>query len=192
MGEQRHAEWRNTAEDLRRGERVLWESGVQRFGLLDGTQGRQVLRHWLATASALLVGLIAYHTLAQHFQQSVIVVLLVIAGVLLVSPVLEWYYIQGQQYILTNQRAILVRGDKTVFAMEIRDIDDAQIVRLSARETCLLLGSQAVAEPLRQLRWRAAHPMEDLEDGQNVHGLVFYGVRDAERALSLVSQGAAG
>lgn len=192
MVEQRNAEWRTKPEDLRRGERILWESSAQHFGLLDGAQGRQVLQHWLVTAAALLAGLTAYHTFAQNFQQSVILVLLVIAGVLLLSPVLEWYHIQGQQYILTNQRAILVRGDKTVFAMEIRDIDDAQIVRLSARETCLLLGSQAVAEPLRQLRWRAAHPMEDLEDSQHVHGLVFYGVRDAERALSLVSQAVPG
>ena len=179
-------------ENLRTGEKILWQSGTEPFGLLEGMHGRQVVRRWLLALAAVVSMAALYLAAAREPQRDVPVILALVLAVLLVSPAREWRRLQSQWYALTNQRALLIRGDRMVFSMEMGDIDDAQIVRFSPLETCLLLGSRVVAEPEQQLRWRAAHPMEDVGESPTIRGLVFYGIRDAERALGLVSRQVAG
>ena len=117
-----------------------------------------------------------------------VVILLIIMGLIILSPVMECSNLRGQQYILTNQRAVLIRGDRRIFSMPIQAIDDARIVQVSPNETCLLLGSKITGEPQKQLRFWAAHPLGAAEDGKDVEGLVFYAIQNADQALRLVSQ----
>ena len=114
--------------------------------------------------------------------------LLIVTALMLISPVMEWNNLKGQRYILTNQRAILVRADRKIFTMPLSAIDDAQIVQLTPEETCLLLGSKMMAEPEKQYRFRAAHPLGATEETGNAEGLLFYGIQNADQALQLVSQ----
>ena len=116
------------------------------------------------------------------------VILLIIMGLIILSPVMECSNLRGQQYILTNQRAVLIRGDRRIFSMPMQAIDDARIVQVSPDETCLLLGSKITGEPQKQLRFWAAHPLGAAEDGKDVEGLVFYAIQNADQALRLVSQ----
>ena len=170
------------------GEQILWQSETGKFGLMSGVHGRKVLTKWIVTAVVMLAAIGAYVAVAAQVKNSVVVMLLIITALMLVSPVMEWSNLKGQRYILTNQRAILVRADRKIFTMPLSAIDDAQIVQLTPEETCLLLGSKMMAEPEKQYRFRAAHPLGATEETGNAEGLLFYGIQNADQALQLVSQ----
>lgn len=175
--------------ELAPGEQILWESETGPFKLLEGGAGRQIVQRWVI-ATVVMLGLTALYVMrAGTVKTSLVVVLLAIWALILLSPVMEWFNVRGQSYFLTDRRAILVRSDRTVFSMLMTDIDDAQIRRLSPNETCLLLGSRAVAEQEKRLRFLAIHPEGASEEGKTAKSMVFYAVRDAEEALRLVSQG---
>ena len=170
------------------GEQILWQSETGKFGLMSGVHGRKVLTKWIVTIVVMLAVIVAYLAAVPQVKNSVVVMLLIVTALLLVSPVMEWSNLKGQRYILTNQRAILVRADRRIFTMPLSAIDDARIVQLTPEETCLLLGSKMMAEPEKQYRFRAAHPLGATEETSDVEGLLFYGIQNADRALQLVSQ----
>ena len=170
------------------GEQILWQSETGKFGLMSGVHGRKVLTKWIVTIVVMLAVIVAYLAAVPQVKNSVVVMLLIVTALLLVSPVMEWSNLKGQRYILTNQRAILVRADRRIFTMPLSAIDDARIVQLTPEETCLLLGSKIVAEPEKQYRFLAAHPLGATEEASDVEGLLFYGIQNADQALQLVSQ----
>ena len=175
-------------ESLHPGEKVLWQSDTEHFGLLSGVGGRRILIRGGITLVVMLGIIGGYVAAAPDIKTNVVLIMLVILALLLLSPVMEWRSLQGQKYLLTNQRAILVRGDQQVFSMPVQDIDDAQILQLSPEETLLLLGSRMMEEPRRNLRFWASHPLGSSESGKEVQGLVFYAVRNAEQALQMISR----
>ena len=170
------------------GEQILWQSETGKFGLMSGVHGRKVLTKWIVTIVVMLAIIGAYVMTVDPIKNSVVVMLLIVTALMLISPVMEWNNLKGQRYILTNQRAILVRADRKIFTMPLSAIDDAQIVQLTPEETCLLLGSKMMAEPEKQYRFRAAHPLGATEETGNAEGLLFYGIQNADQALQLVSQ----
>lgn len=173
------------------GEQILWQGTAGKFSLMSGIYGRKILTKWLVTAVVMLGIIGAYVAVAAQVKSSVVVMLLIVMALMLVSPVTEWSNIKGQRYFLTNQRAILVRADRKIFTMSLSAIDDAQIVKITPEETCLLLGSKMVAEPEKQYRFRAVHPLGATEEASNVDGMLFYGIQNADQALRLVSQSSA-
>lgn len=140
------------------GEQILWQSGTGRFKLLSGANGRSILIKWAITVAVTLGIIGTYAAAATEFRSNVVVILLIIMGLIILSPVMECSNLRGQQYILTNQRAVLIRGDRRIFSMPIQAIDDARIVQVSPNETCLLLGSKITGEPQKQLRFWAGAP----------------------------------
>lgn len=172
--------------ELGQDEQILWQSKTGQFSLLSGFYRSVILRQWLIS-TVVILGLIgAYVANVEEISTKVIGFLLLILVFLLVSPITEWKKLQGQQYILTNQRAILVKGGHRFFSMPFQNIDDAQLVQITPNENCLILGSKMTAEPKRRLRFWAANPREDVNGG-GICGLVFYAIQDANRALQLVS-----
>jgi len=108
----------------------------------------------------------------------------------MMAPVQDWRTAKAQQYAVTNQRAIVVQKDKTMYTMELGKVDDVQIYRPSDKENCLLLGSKTEAEAKNKLRWLAGHPLgTTFSEKDNAAGMVFYCVKNVERALSIVSKG---
>ena len=174
--------------NLRPGERILWESTPVKSGILEGVHGKHILQKWMLAAAIILGLLGAYMVMAQEVRGGICGILLVILAAILLSPVQEWNALQKQRFLLTNQRAILIRGDQAMFTMEMSEIDDAKIVQFSPKEVCLVLGSQITKKTEQQLRWIGAHPVSEADPGQREPGLVFYGVQNAEKALSLVSE----
>ena len=172
------------------GEQILWQSGTGRFKLLSGANGRSILIKWAITVAVTLGIIGTYAAAATEFRSNVVVILLIIMGLIILSPVMECSNLRGQQYILTNQRAVLIRGDRRIFSMPIQAIDDARIVQVSPNETCLLLGSKTEAEAKNKLRWLAGRPLgTTFSEKDNAAGMVFYCVKNVERALSIVSKG---
>ena len=117
---------------------------------------------------------------------------LLVAAVILASPVVERRNLMGEQYWITNQRAILMTRDKTFFYMELSDIDDLRVVGGTSAGKSLVLGSCLFEEAKKLLRWRACHPKTDIQSHDETDralGMVFYCVRGAEGAVKLLRQG---
>ena len=165
-----------------------WRGICFRVSRSSGRAERGVSNCWAVTVAVTLGIIGTYAAAATEFRSNVVVILLIIMGLIILSPVMECSNLRGQQYILTNQRAVLIRGDRRIFSMPIQAIDDARIVQVSPNETCLLLGSKITGEPQKQLRFWAAHPLGAAEDGKDVEGLVFYAIQNADQALRQVSQ----
>ena len=117
---------------------------------------------------------------------------LLVAAVILISPVAERRNLMGEQYWITNQRAILMTRDKTFFYMELSDIDDLQVVGGTTKGKSLVLGRCLFEEAKKLLRWRACHPKVDVQSHDETDralGMIFYGVQGAEAAAELLRQG---
>ena len=178
-------------EYLREGEKVLWQGKTEVFPLLDSHTKFKTLVRWIVTA-AVTVGLLAMY-MAKNEQRSIgfIGLVLVVAIVIVAAPIMERRNLLGQKYWVTDQRAIMMSRDKTFYYMDLSQIDEVKIVKDKASCDCLALGSEIMEDTEKQLRWRACHPKIDLQ-GQgpqdNVLGLIFYCVSNAEGALSVLKQ----
>ena len=175
-------------EYLRPGETVCWQGKAERFPLLAGDTKGLILGKWIGTVVAAGAILILYIRNNDAGMGTVGLVLLV-AALLMLSPFVEQYSLQQQAYWITNQRAILMTRDRTFYYMELREIDDFQLLHGKAAQDCLVLGSCLFEEVNRQLRWRACHPKTDVQSAGNADvadGMVFYCVSNAEGAAALL------
>ena len=176
------------AKDLRPGEEILWQSATEPIGLLEGSCGKQIIKSWIITTVITLALVIACAAVIGSIQFKLLAVVAVVWLCIMMAPVQDWRTAKAQQYAVTNQRAIVVQKDKTMYTMELGKVDDVQIYRPSDKENCLLLGSKTEAEAKNKLRWLAGHPLgTTFSEKDNAAGMVFYCVKNVERALSIVS-----
>lgn len=175
-----------------RGEQVRWQGRPAPFSLLEAEAKKQILLKWGLTV-ALGGGLLAvYLSGTEAPSMGFIGLVLLVAAVILISPVAERRNLMGEQYWITNQRAILMTRDKTFFYMELSDIDDLQVVGGTTKGKSLVLGRCLFEEAKKLLRWRACHPKVDVQSHDETDralGMIFYGVQGAEAAAELLRQG---
>ena len=176
---------------LRPGEQVRWQGRPAPFSLLEAEAKKQILLKWGLTV-ALGGGLLAvYLSRTEAPSMGFIGLVLLVAAVILISPVAERRNLMGEQYWITNQRAILMTRDKTFFYMELSDIDDLQVVGGTTKGKSLVLGRCLFEEAKKLLRWRACHPKVDVQSHDETDralGMIFYGVQGAEAAAELLRQ----
>ena len=179
-------------ESLNEGETVLWHSETKPFGLLEGRDGKKVLKKMI-TAVVVFGGLTAaYMTMMEDVKTGFAAILLVVMAAMLIAPVVEWASVKKQAYWLTNQRAILVKGVLTASFLQLARVDDYTVVPMENGNSCLVLGSKVVQEGTKQLRWRSAHPLEDSQSaGKTIDGLVFYNVENVQAAVSVLESSTA-
>ena len=107
---------------LRPGEQVRWQGRPAPFSLLEAEAKKQILLKWGLTV-ALGGGLLAvYLSRTEAPSMGFIGLVLLVAAVILISPVAERRNLMGEQYWITNQRAILMTRDKTFFYMVYHSI----------------------------------------------------------------------
>lgn len=170
---------------LRQGERVLWQSGTMSFPLLEKGESWKIIGKWIGTVVVTAVLLALYTGPGREWSARAVAVILLIAVVMLLSPVIERRSLLGQRYWITDQRAILMTRDQTFYYMELSEIDDFQLLRDRTAGDCLVLGGCLFEEVDRQLRWRACHPKTDIQnDSQRgvAQGLAFFSVEDGAKA----------
>lgn len=173
---------------LRIGEKVLWESGTQRFRLFDGVEGRATLAKWLigGICYIIAIGLFAFD---KGVTTRMVVAFSLILAFAVIVPLHSFKALLVQRYYVTTQRAIMISKNGAVFTMERKNIDAIRIypVRPGA---AIVLGKSIVSEQDKQLRWRSVHAMHDpnSEDVRDCIGLVFYNVEFAERAVRLLEE----
>lgn len=90
---------------LRPGEQVRWQGRPAPFSLLEAEAKKQILLKWGLTV-ALGGGLLAvYLSGTEAPSMGFIGLVLLVAAVILISPVAERRNLMGEQYWITNQRA---------------------------------------------------------------------------------------
>lgn len=169
------------------GEQILWQSGTGRFKLLSGANGRSILIKWAITVAVTLGIIGTYAAAATEFRSNVVVILLIIMGLIILSPVMECSNLRGQQYILTNQRAVLIRGDRRIFPCP-RPSTTLGSYRYRRMKPVCCMAAKSPGSRRSSFGSGRAHPLGAAEDGKDVEGLVFYAIQNADLALSLVSQ----
>ena len=183
---------KNLNNVLQKGETLLWHSAAKPFPLLDSHQrnGARILLQWVA-AAALTVGVLwAYTSNNEAASPKFIVAMLVVGALILLAPIREWKTLLGQQYLITDRRVLVLRGKNTVFSMPLSAMEGWRVVEDECPAPCLVFGPEIYEDIGKQLRWRAAHPKENLssteENGST--GLVFYSLADAPAAIALLEQ----
>lgn len=190
MGEKRTTEQMFQAY-LRGGEQVRWHGTTKPFPLLERDARFLILGKWIGTVlvSAGILGL--YISNNPEWSWNVVGLVLLVAALLIVSPFLEKRSVLGQEYWITDQRAIFMSRDRTFYSMELSDIDDFRLVEDKTQEGTLVLGSGIFEDIDRQLRWRACHPKTNVQsDGPSdrAQGLVFFSVSDSKKAADCLRQ----
>lgn len=180
---------------LRQGEQVRWQSGTVEFPLLERGESWKIIGKWIGTVIAAAALLVLYTGQGREWSVKAVAVILLIAALLVLSPVIERRSLLGQRYWITDQRAILMTWDQTFYCMELSEIDDFRLLRDRTAGDCLVLGSCLFEDADRQLRWRSCHPKTDSQnDGRRdaAQGLAFFSVRDGAAAAECLRQGRAG
>ena len=178
---------------LREGERICWQSGTAPFPLLEGGERWKIIGKWIGTVAATAALLVLYTGQGREWSVKAVALILLIAVLMLLSPVIERRSLLGQRYWITNQRAILMTRDQTFYYMELSEIDDFQLLRDRTAGDCLILGGCLFEEVDRQLRWRACHPKTDIQNDSRrglAQGLAFFSVEDGAGAAECLRRAA--
>ena len=178
-------------EYLREGEHVLWQGKPKTFQVMEDGSKTQILRKWILTV-LIAGGLLAcYLNYNQHPSMKFVAIVVVVAVVVLVSPFTEKSGLLKNRYWITDQRVILMNREKTMFHMDLSDIDSFQVVEGPAERPCIALGSGVFGDIKKQLRWRAGHPLVDAADQKEAGeamGMILYGVNDVDAAAALLRE----
>lgn len=179
-------------KNLRTGEKILWEGTPKQFGLLEGKIKSRILGEWIVTV-VFAAWLLYVEKDNLNFGMGLKALVLVVAAAIIMSPVMEYYSLKRQKYYLTDQRAIVLTGDRTFYYMDLNKIDDFEDIRDVASDGCIAIGAEILPEVRRQLRWRACHPKTDMQETNTngeALGMVFYLPTEMERALELLKASA--
>lgn len=174
---------------LRDGEQVRWQGKTENFPLLDNDAKWQILGKWIGTVVAACAILMLYIGGNENWSVKAAGVIVLIAALLVVSPIMERYNVLRQSYWITDQRAILMTRDRSFYSMELSQIDDFRLVKGKDSRDCLVPGSCIFEDVNRQLRWRSCHPKADMQGNgkaDEAQGLVFFGVSNGESAAALL------
>lgn len=173
------------ADYLRQGEQIRWQSGTKPFSLLEKGEGGKIIGKWIGTVVVAVALLTLYIGQVPEWSVKVAAAILVIAVLLVLSPVMERWNLLGQRYWITDQRAILMTRDKSFYAIELPELDDFRLLSGRTAGDCLVLGGCLFEEGERQLRWRACHPKTDMGSDSRrdlAQGLVFFSVENGAAA----------
>ena len=167
----------------------LREGKPESFPLMENGCKIQILRKWILSVVFASGRLACY----LHFNEAPSVkfaaVVLLVAVVVIVSPIFERKTLMKNRYWITNQRVIQMTKELAFFYMELSDIDAFRVEKDAAERPCLVLGSRVFGDVKKQLRWRSSHPMVDAETQKEANqavGMILYGVDNAEAAEALL------
>lgn len=178
-------------EYLREDENILWQSQPVAFPLMENGFKFRILRSWLIAIALLGALLVTYCTRNDQWSMGFVGAVVILGAMIIVSPLWERRAIMKQKYFITDQRAILMMKDKSLFSMELSAVDDYRLVSDMANQDCLVLGSSLFGDIRKQLRWRTCHPNNDRQSTNNqdrVDGVVFYGISNAQAAVELLHE----
>ena len=174
---------------LRKGETLLWQSQPRSFPLLEGQFKQRIMIEW-GIAITLAAWFFYVERSNPNFSLGVKFLVLLVVSAVILAPVVEWYTLKKQKYFLTDQRAILIGMDRTMYYIDLDRIDKWGTIDDVAQGECIVMGGSILDGVPKQLRWQSCHPKvgwQEEEEGGEVQGLVFYLPHDVNRALELLN-----
>ncbi|WP_294856095.1 hypothetical protein [uncultured Oscillibacter sp.] len=175
------------------GEVVRWSGRSAPVPLLSQRERGKILVRWAITLVCISTLLGIYSTGSGALSGKFAALVTLVAALVIAMPWLERWSVMGMKYFVTDRRAILLTRDKSVYYMELDEVDDVKRVCLQPEADALVMGSAIFEDADRQPRFRACNPKTDLQsaEGQDrAAGLVFYGLRDAEFVEALLRRSA--
>ena len=176
-------------EYLKDGETIHWQGKPEQFELLEGVYRFRILAQWILAVLICGGTMAVYLAMDTEKNTGVIALLVLVALVLIASPLAEQRNLRGQHYWITDQRVILMCRDRSLYYIPLGDVDICRAVRDQTEWPCLVIGSAVLEDADKQLRWRACHPKVETEVknvGDCAVGMIFYGIKNADGALQLL------
>lgn len=177
---------------LREDEVVQWEGVTAPFALLEKDAKNKILSTWVGAVVVGAAFLAIY--LRGNGDASGVKTIIVVAAIVVAICLMSIYQRRAllkQMYWITNQRAILMTGDKAVFSMELEYLDGYRILSGKTPHGTLVLGSKLFEEGDKQMRWRGCHPLMDntgASDSSAAEGLLFFNVENLKEAEQYLEQ----
>lgn len=174
---------------LAKDEKVLWESETVPFSIVEGGEGREVVFLWVL---CLLwpVFAIALSAFDNHMSVAVTIMLSLLTVWLSLSPVAIYRQIVRQRYLLTNERAILVKPRGQNYSVPLDRIKGFYTLETTQtrEEGALILRTRDCVFDTRQLRERSVHPEMVADDSGNLetNELVFYHANNLSEAVKIL------
>ena len=116
-------------EYLREDEQVRWQGRPEPFPLLEGSIKNRILRTWIVTGVVVCGLLVWYFNFYEDKSAGFLGLMLIIAALIVISPVMERRNLLGQSYWITNQRVILRTRDNSYYYMNLDGIDEIRVIR---------------------------------------------------------------
>lgn len=182
---------KNLNKYLREGEFVRWQGRTEDFPLLSNDSKSQILCKWAVTVILSCSLMIAHTATQQTPKTGFMIVVSLSALAMILTPLMQKRALKKNCYWITNQRVIHMTKDGIFYSMDLAEVDHVEILRDRAAKDCLVLGSAAVEDAKKHLRWRASHPMEDSEGLRAkdwVAGMVMYNISNAAAAAGILRE----
>lgn len=167
-------------ENLQADETVLWDSRPEAFPLKNEANKKSLLMRWVICAALFAVLTAAYTIYSLRipagFKPVVVIILALVFGYLMLTPVLDRNKVQKKcRYLVTDKRAIVAVGDNGFHAVSRAGL---KVDAIPAENGCvhLLLGA-AADTPEKKYLTRTFVPVK-AEGTEDVTGIVFYNVKD--------------
>ena len=169
---------------LQPNEKICWEGKAKPFKLMENDTKKTLLLQWVGGLLGIAVVVGMYFGGGQNGKMSFVMIISALLVIMMAAPFAELRKVQKYRYFLTNQRVISVSGNGTIHSMELKYVDDVQVLKGYTAGDCLVLGSAMMRDLHKKLRWLSCHPrtnLIDLENGMGM-GMVFYSIQNADEA----------
>ena len=174
---------------LKAGEEICWRGEAVPFKLVEKDSRKSLVIRSIVggLGSILMLGSCFINGDGKWGFPLLIVALLLL---MIFAPLLEASSLREYRYFLTDQRAIMVTDDGTVYCMDLKYVDQVTVMEGQTTGDSLVLGSAMLRDMKKQqLRFLAAHPRETpvTLEGNLGAGMVFYSIGNADSAKAYLS-----
>lgn len=163
---------------LENGETILWHGWTEPFKMLEGKDGKRIIRNWVIAVLAFGTFFASYAFANETWDLTLTGAVLLAMVAMLATPYLRWKKLQKQHYWITNQRILVNEGNAAFLGIDMNLVETMDIKKIHTGNSCILLGTKIVNEGEKQLRWRSTMPA--LGNSADSVGMVFYNVNAAQ------------
>lgn len=162
---------------LQENESVLWQGQAFAFPLLNAENKKRNYIQWGITAALVLAICLATLVLTAEPMWMIAAVVFVIGAFIILLPISERWCVLGADYVITNQRVMVLTGSRVNASLTNDEINQVELVKEIDGGVTLLI-NEAVSLDARNRRKKGDDGLQDKEE--NTVGLILYNLDAAE------------
>lgn len=177
-----------TKEELKADETVLWVGRPELFKLVNEANKKSLTLRWIVCAALFVILSAVYIAWSigspGGCKPAVIVVLVIVFGYLMLTPVLDRNKVQKKcQFIVTDKRVLTAVSDSAVYAVSRAGL---KLSAVPAGDGCVhLLFGAAGKLPEKKYLVKTFAPVKAEGGSDEIIGTVFYNVKDSQALREL-------